>query len=241
MSLWTPSGSVAATTADVGGGSPSTLLTDLVSWLDLIANGTDDHDGNDLSAAGSPSFGTVDGQACVTTSPGNHLYRASTTGLALDTMTVAAWIRRTGSSSLMQVLTLGTGVTPGTMRYALRCDDDDMDFRVSDGSGAAIAEVPNIITVSTWIHVIGDYDSATGEINLYINGGASSANANSGYTTLNAVDGIGIGGDGDGTGTAAEFEGAIKCAAVWSRVLTSGERTELYNGGAVLLYADIPS
>lgn len=222
------------------------LLTGLVSWWDLTADGNDSHGGNNLSARGSPTFGTVDGFVCVSTSVDNHLYNASPSTLpSLSTMTVCAWARRTTTNSAMLVVQQGDGTNAGDTRYGLKISNNDTYFRVSDNVGptAHDTQVSGSVPLNTWMLLVGQFNIATGDAAMYLNVGGTlyTATANYGAITLNTVagNGVGIGGDGDGSGTGNELIGSITSAGIWNRILDADERLALYNSGTPLKYAGL--
>lgn len=117
---------------------------------------------------------------------------------------------------------------------------DGYVFFVADSTGNKIAFLGNAstvfstgdITLNAWNHVVVTWDSGTAT--MYIGGSASGSGSYTGIDTLvggTAVIGSNLGGNRD-------FDGEIDEVGIWDRALTSGEVSELWNGGAGLAYAD---
>jgi hypothetical protein len=86
------------------------------------------------------------------------------------------------------------------------------------------------VSAGVWNYVVCWYDSSTG-INIQVNNGTVYNNP-AGLEPYSSSELFIIGHDGFSSG----FDGIIDEAGLWKRVLTSDERTSLYNGGAGLAY-----
>lgn len=89
------------------------------------------------------------------------------------------------------------------------------------------------MSAGTWYHVVCWHDSVNDQIGIAINAGtADTASCPNGCIDGTAPFRIGqLGG-----GATNSFDGLIDEFGFWKRVLTSQERTDLYNGGAGLAY-----
>lgn len=142
---------------------------------------------------------------------------------ALDvsgSLTIEAWIRPTavGNNRIADKITVG-----GSDGYLL--DIAGGNLRMVAGSRAttsSTAIVPNV-----WQHVAGVYDTATGQITLYVNGAAFANPFAAGALPTNSLP-LRIGADQLG-GTL--FQGLIDETTIHSRVLTAAEITAIYNAG----------
>lgn len=103
-------------------------------------------------------------------------------------------------------------------------------FYVVTGSSVQVPSNVNI-SAGTWYHIVGWHDSVNNEIGIAINAGTAATQAHS-LGVNDTTAGFCIGG-ASGTNTA---DGIIDEVGFWKRVLTSQERTDLYNGGAGLAY-----
>ena len=93
----------------------------------------------------------------------------------------------------------------------------------SIGSAAAV-------TISTWYHVVMTHDPVGNTVNLILNDGtpqstSHTAGTNGGANQLNFGD------------SGYSMRALVDEFGIWTRVLTSGEITQLYNGGAGLAYS----
>ena len=93
----------------------------------------------------------------------------------------------------------------------------------------ANVEKAGVLALNAWHHVIAWHDADTNAIGIMVDGGtpatAASGGANGALNTFFV-----------GTGLAQFFNGKISSPTIWSRVLTSDERTDLYNSGDGLFY-----
>jgi hypothetical protein len=212
---------------------PSTLPNNLVYYWDL-----DEASGN-----------RVDNVASVVLSDSNsatndtginamaaNFVRASTQYLSVTpftfptTFTISMWFKQSTVQSYHAVWSKGAGDTclyllSGTLHFLTY---DDPTFNSSD------AEWGSALTSGVWYHAICWYD-ATGDkrAHLSINNGTSvQGNAHVNPRSDNSNFPFYVGHEG-GSGY---FDGLIDEVAIWNRVLTSDERTELYNGGTGKFY-----
>lgn len=91
------------------------------------------------------------------------------------------------------------------------------------------------LSTSTWYHLVMTYDGAT--ITGYVNGSSVGTASASGSGSSGTTDYFNIGsGQNNTPAFSAFFDGKIDEVGVWSRAITSGEVTQLYNSGAGLQY-----
>lgn len=115
-------------------------------------------------------------------------------------------------------------------------DLDRFEFVVGDGTTSATVTdtVIGSPSTGTWYLLHGWHDASANQIGLAINAGTAdttsyssgSHNTNVFYTGTQETGGVSV----------AQWDGLIDEVGFWRRVLTSGERTSLYNGGAGLAY-----
>lgn len=231
-------------------------LTDqLVSFWKLDeASGAraDSHGGNTLTdnlSVGSGTglvYGTV---ADFEVDTQNWLSRADNSDLSGGvgkSFTIAAWVKLESFGSNRGVF--GKGVNGSGFEYMLFYNDADARYRfrvasataeanaalVDQGGGSGGGAAPS---TGTWYLVIVDHDAANNLIGIAssIDGIATK------YTAAYSADVWDSAGDFNIGRTSAYFpsyaDGLIGPVMFWNRVLTSQERTDLYNGGAGLTYA----
>lgn len=108
-------------------------------------------------------------------------------------------------------------------RLRMNVANNDIDYNIT-------------MTTGTWYHIAYTYDGTT--MRGYVNGvevgnttGSGNGNLATGYTA-----GTHVGADNGGSGQA--FDGMMDELGVWSRALSAGEVSLLYNGGSGLPYAN---
>jgi len=140
-----------------------------------------------------------------------------------DNITVSAWIN---SSTLTGVI-VGKDAS-GAREYTLDLLNGYPRF-YSDGTGAWGATSGTIISLNTWVHLVGTHNSS-GLVNLYINGTLDKT-VTSGVTIPNTSTSLRIGGRVY-SGSEGYFTGKIEEVAIWDRVLSASEVTSLYKSQA---------
>ncbi len=99
----------------------------------------------------------------------------------------------------------------------------------SDAGGVVVAS-------DTWVFLIATYTNSDKTPRLYQDDGAENAGSAIFNGIANTTAAFVLGAAGD---TSQRMDGLIDEVGVWRRILTSGERTWLYNSGAGRSYADI--
>ncbi len=179
----------------------------------------------------------------------NWLSRADNSDLSGGvgkSFTVAAWVKFESLGQNIGVL--GKGLNGSGFEYMLFFNNGTERFRfrvtsataeadatlVDQGGGAGGGAAP---TTGTWYLVIVDHDAPNDLIGI-----ASSVDGiSTKYTAAYSADVWDSTGDFNIGRTSSYFpsycDGLIGPVMFWTRVLTSQERTDLYNGGAGLTYA----
>lgn len=172
----------------------------------------------------------------------NSEYLQSAAALALcqdgvSGCTVSAWVRPDASENFP--LIFGSATTPGgstTRGIAMIVGTTTYYLRVGIfGSGET--DIPISLTFSngTWVHIVGGFDASTKKSFALKNGEAptySAVLADSKFIVPIGTDKILIGGGWTNGG----ITGLIDEVAVWNRVLTSQEISDLYRAGAGKFY-----
>jgi hypothetical protein len=126
--------------------------------------------------------------------------------------------------------------------YRVRWDGANSRFAFDIGNGSSNASVGatshGSFSTGTWYHILAWHDPVANTINIQINGGSVDSTSWSGGTqdtngplyinTQTNVLGSNV----------FSMDGVVDEIGFWKRVLTSGERTSLYNSGNGLAYAD---
>jgi len=145
--------------------------------------------------------------------------------------TFAAWVYRTTAGANMAIVSQRTS---GNGAYQLYFDTADKLHAYITDSVAGFSE-PSITTsvvAGTWNFCVMWYDSSDKKLRVQMNGGtiaAGSALSNGPVASTQDFNVVRLAGSIYGNGAVDEL-------GIWSRVLTTDERTDLYNGGAGLFY-----
>lgn len=220
---------------EAGGGG---LLTDLVAhWKMNEASGirADSHGANDLTdnnTVGSGA-GKIDGAADFEDGNSEYLSIADNPTIRLgadSAFTVAAWVFMETSLN-NAILTKEDGAGGYEFRLWHRNTTSTFRFDVSNGTTATEVSLSGGASDGTWYLILAWHDPANDKICIQVNGGTVDEVSWTGGT---------LGGSGNliiGAQNGVWFwDGLIDSVSIWKRVLTSTERTDLYNGGAGLDY-----
>jgi hypothetical protein len=154
-------------------------------------------------------------------SPGNTSY------------TYAGWFRFTTISSVQRLVSK-SGTSKREYEFYLNADNK-VYFDVYDGTTNGTsrqATSAGALSATTWYFIVFGYNATTNKIYIQVNNGTEDTVTPS-FTpgTNNAAWGLGARSQLD---PGQYFNGDCDELGLWSRVLTAGERTTLYNGGAGL-------
>lgn len=147
---------------------------------------------------------------------------------------VSAWVKTSQASGEYSIITKGN-VTDG-YEWGMEQQTNSLWFVLWNQGGATYMEKVSAATINdgNWHHVVGTYSSATPRVRVYIDGaldGASTATSGTWYSAGTSHCLIGSRNDG------SEFwTGSIDEVGIWTRELTAGDVTQLYNGGVGLQY-----
>ena len=144
--------------------------------------------------------------------------------------TLAAWVyvSSTASDRVIASKDSSAGFRGYSMHYSN--SPDRFRFIVSnDGTATTALDADNLGAVSTgtWYYVVAWHDADADTINIQVDDGTADSTAHS--TGVNNPSGIKF--TVGGIHNAGNYHGRIDEVGVWNRVLTSAERTELYNSG----------
>lgn len=155
-----------------------------------------------------------------------YLSRADSADLSTGNIdfTIAAWVYM--DSKPAECYVMGKYSSEYYLRYNTSADDR---FRFVIGGCVAVANNFGSPSTATWYLIIAWHDSVNDLCGISVNDGTANTTSDAGGTT-------------DGTaafniGTilnngSIDWNGRIDEVGFWKKVLTAGERTELYNAGA---------
>lgn len=210
--------------AAAGGGLDSTSL---VMWYDF-GNNSDSHGTYTLTDVGTPSY-----------TGGTPAYGSSTT--SNDLWSQADIVADTGAGGLTSDFTWVTrfrvGTTSGTQyvyyrsgRFFLRVTDGEI---IGQASNVSLNGGASSITANTWTTVMIAHDDAANTDHLYIDSATETTSASSGAVPPSGT--IYIGGLSATGGINCDFDYLFG----FSRLLTSGERQQILDGGSGWDYSDV--
>ncbi|MCP2345369.1 LamG-like jellyroll fold domain-containing protein [Nonomuraea roseoviolacea] len=164
---------------------------------------------------------------------------AQTSGPVADTsrnFTVTAWARLTGNAATATLLTQEGARTGGfALQYAKSDDRWALARAGADADGAPVVRALSAAAprLNEWTHLAGVYDSAAGQLSLYVNGRLESTVA---FTQpWNATGSLTVG-RGKVNGAAAEFwPGDVDDVRVYERAMFGEEVADLVNSAATLV------
>lgn len=224
------------------------LLTSLVShWATDEASGSraDSHGSNtlsDISTVGSAA-GKIGTAADFERDNSEALSCSSNSTLQTGDIdfSLALWVQletKAGGGSDYAALGKGDGSSGEYfVQYRNATGQDRFSFRVFGGSGygsegAVLANTLGSPSAGTWYFIVAWHDASANTVNIQVNDGGVDSSSHSAGVYV-------------GTGDFAlswptfsnHWDGLVDEVGFWKRVLTSGERTQLYNGGAGLAYS----
>lgn len=225
-------------------------ITNLEAWWKLDeATGTrvDAHGNNDLSENNSVDnvAGVVGNAALFVDDNSEYLNVSDNASLSTGDIdfTVGAWVWLNSKPGNMTILGKWTAQNNDREYRVLYVSATDrFGFAVSwDGTSAQRedADILGIPSTGEWYFILAWHDSVGNTLNIQVNDGAvdSAAFSSGGHDDVSDFR-IGAAADGGGAATTF-FDGRIDESPLYKRVLTSAERTWLYNSGNGRTYGDL--
>lgn len=208
------------------------LTSGLVSYwkLDEASGATraDSVGGNDLADPAGENVAQAAGkilQAASFAGTSTNVLQNDALDLPTGSFTVSCWVNLADAGGLVTALA-AHGVTASTRAWFLRYNSVNLQFVVSaDGTADSATVAAGTLSNNTWAHVVAWHDSGGGAVGICVDGGEAVTTAYAGGRFAAAVFGL---------ASAADAGFLIDELGIWSRVLTAGERAQLYNGGAGL-------
>lgn len=212
------------------------LTDNLISYWKLdeaSGDAVDAHGSNTLTDHNTVTSGTGKINTARQFTRANSEFLNHTSNSDLQTgdidFTIAFWINLDSQPGTEVVVMKGDDVG-GTHEHGCFQTGSNMKFSVENGSGSATDGTT--LSNGTWYFVVVWHDSVNNQVGISVNDNTPTTSAYSGGITA-AGSNFEVGGDVNGS---RYVDGRIDEMGFWKRVLTSGERTQLYNGGAGLAY-----
>lgn len=224
------------------------LLNSLIAWWDLDeVSGTrvDAHGANDLTdnntvtQAAGVSAGTGDA-AQFTLANAEYLSRANNPEMSTGDIdfTFAGWVYLDSFGSVLSTFVNKWDDTSAEYRIAYNVGSARFDWSVRKTDNSApvvlLANSFGAPALSTWYFLVAGYDAVNDFTFIQVNNGTVDTAALAGGVRV-STNPFRL-----GTQELNRFlDGREDSWGFWKRILTPAEKTELYNGGAGLRYADI--
>lgn len=224
------------------------LLTSLVSYWTLDESSGNAVDAvvasaNDLTAVNAPgtAAGKINTSRSFAAASSRYFSKASNAALQLGDIdfTWTAWAYLTSvpgtNNAIVSRWTNGTNDREALLMY-----NNSGVFRFllsSDGGGTSVqldASTFGAASLNTWYFVCAWHDAVNNVVGISVNGTANTTGYSSGVLVGVADFQIGA------FNSLNYWDGRIDEVGFWKRVLTSGERAELYNSGSGLAYPFAP-
>ncbi len=222
------------------------LTDNLISYYDCeeaSGNLIDIHGANDLTDTNT--VGTAAGKVgnARDFEKDNSEYFLHTDNTDLSTgdidWTFACWVNAETLLSFPVIANKGWSGSAGAREWVLYFNDSPNRFEFiveNSSSGTTTVNANNLgaPSTATWYHIVIWHDASANQIGIAVNAGTADTAAH----TTGVRDSAGDFRIGASPSQSLYWDGLIDEAGFWKRVLTSQERTDLYNGGAGLAYAD---
>lgn len=222
------------------------VIANLVSYWSLEeASGTraDAHGGHTLSDNNTVTSGTgkVGTAAQFTAANSESLSASDHDDFSINgDFSVLAWVKPSalGASTFRRVATKDD--VGSNREWSLYISDGgNVVLEVFDSVSGFIQASSSAITSdgNTWSCLISTYTAADKKARVYVNAGSEAVSAALTNGPGNTTSGFYIGTASDGS--FQDMDGLIDEVGIWGKLLTSDERTWLYNSGSGRSYADI--
>lgn len=216
------------------------LLTSLVSYWKLDeASGSraDAHGSNTLTDNNTVGSGT----GVIGTGADHDSASSETLSIATNSSvdcgnidySFSFWIKAETISSFPIIISKRTGTSGNTTDYIFYLDTGSSNKITAEIGSSGYGTIRgSTITTGSWFHIVIWHDSVNNQIGIAVNAGTPvTVSFSTGGNTC--IDPFVIGKGGGG----GYFNGLIDEVGFWKRVLTSQERTDLYNSGNGLAYS----
>ena len=212
------------------------LITNLMHYYKFDGNAKDAVGSNDgtINFATYTTSGKING-AYDFDGTNDRIYINSNNLSGKSQITIALWVK---FDALISDRALISNWDVGTQQLILFYDVPNVLRIIFNGEGEALHSVSAAYTPpidGSWIYIIAEYDGTNGTVKLFVNNSqvGTTTSFTAGEVLLIADNDLYIGASND---LSRDFDGKIDEIGIWNKVLTSNEKTELYNSGNGLQY-----
>lgn len=221
-----------------GGSIYAGLLTDLRAWYTMGDDGgvnVDSHNGYNLTNSGVTTTAGKKGNAGdFVAASGDTMYRNQSV-FQMSTGTLAFWCKQTAQASSQWLFHIGNTVAGDMDCYT---SGPGLFFRVNNDTVPCHFDSANMLAIgkaaTNWVLYIMSWNAT----NAWLWGDLAAANTQS-SGTYPGITSTGTFTIGERATFGQNYNGDIDEFAIWSRILTSDERTLLWNSGAGITYSDL--
>ena len=219
-------GSSASSNSNGGSGGNGVIV---VTYIPATPNTTNDISGNgntgtltNMSQSLSPVPGKI-GQALNFDGSDDYVDINNPSSLQITDETICAWLKTRVTTSLDYIYASRSSVGGGSIYTS----SNKISFLISSTDSAQTSNTA--INDGRWNHVCVTFVDSTDVVSYFFNGGTDGASSNATAFVHSASKTIG---NRSGGGSSTAFNGSIDDVRVYSRALSAGEITQLYNLGA---------
>lgn len=206
-------------------------------------NAIDSHGSNDLTETSgtiASATGKVGG-ARDFEATGDTEYFELATNSSLETgdidFSVSAWVNAETLSNFPVIVHKSWGGSGANREWVLYYDTSASRFTLVKNAGGTAVQVAastfGAASTATWYWLNAYHDSVNNEIGISVNNGT--------VDTTSTSTGVSVGTGpfqiGSSPAQVLYWDGLIDQVALWKKVLSSGDRTAIYNGGSGLAYS----
>ncbi len=187
------------------------------------------HDGSDTNMSYDGTYATFNGASSAISITDHADLRPST-------VSISCWINVTAFPASVAFLIDHQSSSP-YYGYTLFLQSDTKAYAEAAYNINAADDITAGLSTSTLYHLVFTWDGTNGI--LYVNGVAGTPVAMGGPMAYTVTQDLKIGRYANAS--VSYFNGKMRCFGLWNGALTSGQVTQLYNGGTPLKYASLPA
>ena len=218
------------------------IETSIVAYWKLdesSGNASDEVNSNTLTNVNTATFNTgkINNGAYLASASDQYFTVADNAALSMGNIdfSIAFWVYLTDANSYDLIMSKATSGTGSDREYWFDTGETRTPrFMISDGSSEKVVTSGTTLSTATWYYIVGWHDATANTVNIQVNNGTVDSIAH----TTGGIDGSGpfnLGNYANQTG-GGTLNGRLDEVGIWKKVLTSDERTDLYNSGSGLQY-----
>lgn len=217
------------------GDTSSGLLANLMAFYRLDDNADSSGNGNHMSiSSGGVNFssaGKIGNAATFTGNPLQYLSNSSLSFTSKTAISLAAWVKRSSTAGGARNILSTGGVGNNSNGVGLYADEVN-GLKWVPFNNTELPFSSELFTNDVWFHtvLVGTRSGSVTSWTLYINGSAHDMVTASGWFDNSSKNGLLIGRSNEGQNAI----GQIDAVGIWSRALTVGDISDLYNSGGGL-------